>query len=117
MKCTASRTGQSDQNVIPKRSQGNKGELQLSMDLTGTAMDGIKETSEEMQPETQQTKPEENGNPWLYRSEIYSFKHRKGDSVIMQCNLCLPRLTNVTAYKNSALNLGKHIKVRWLLPC
>lgn len=49
--------------------------------------------------------------PWPYLEEFFVYRGRKGDSVQMQCKLCLTS-TVISAYKTSASNLKKHIEVR-----
>lgn len=49
--------------------------------------------------------------PWPYLEELFGYRGRKGDSVQMQCKLCLTS-TVISAYKTSASNLKKHIAVR-----
>ncbi|KAJ8273932.1 hypothetical protein GJAV_G00107110 [Gymnothorax javanicus] len=46
--------------------------------------------------------------PWPYLEDFFMYRGRKGDSVQMQCKLCLTS-TVISAYKTSASNLKKHI--------
>ncbi|XP_072536994.1 zinc finger BED domain-containing protein 4-like [Salminus brasiliensis] len=50
------------------------------------------------------------GNPWPYLRDHFGFKCKNGNSFIMQCKLCLPRATELAAYKNSTSNLRKHVQ-------
>lgn len=50
-------------------------------------------------------------NPWPYLSDHFDIKCKKGNSFIMQCKLCLPKTTELAAYKNSTSNLRKHVEV------
>ncbi|XP_072530968.1 zinc finger BED domain-containing protein 4-like [Salminus brasiliensis] len=49
-------------------------------------------------------------NPWPYLRDYFGFMCRNGNSFIMQCKLCLPRQTELAAYKNSTSNLRKHVE-------
>ncbi|XP_051792179.1 E3 SUMO-protein ligase ZBED1-like [Erpetoichthys calabaricus] len=50
----------------------------------------------------------EDERPWPHLEELFTYRGRKGDSVLMQCKLCLPSAM-ISAYKTSASNLKKHI--------
>ncbi|XP_039590581.1 E3 SUMO-protein ligase ZBED1-like [Polypterus senegalus] len=50
----------------------------------------------------------ENECPWPHLEELFMYRGRKGDSMLMQCKLCLPSVV-ISAYKTSASNLKKHI--------
>ncbi len=52
--------------------------------------------------------------PWPHLEELFTYRGRKGDSVQMQCKLCLPSAV-ISAYKTSASNLKKHIMARRLI--
>ena len=49
--------------------------------------------------------------PWPYLEEFFMYRGRKGDSIQMQCKLCLTS-TVISIYKTSASNLKKQIAVR-----
>ncbi|MED6262956.1 hypothetical protein ATANTOWER_030964, partial [Ataeniobius toweri] len=51
---------------------------------------------------------DESENPWLYLEEFFMYRGKQGDSVQMQCKLCLTA-TIISAYKTSASNPKKHI--------
>ena len=44
-------------------------------------------------------------------SKQFAFQPKRGDSYIMLCKLCLPRQTELSAYKNESSNLRKHVLV------
>ncbi|KAL1249121.1 hypothetical protein QQF64_020126 [Cirrhinus molitorella] len=46
--------------------------------------------------------------PWPHLEELFTYRGRKGDSVLMQCKQCPPSAV-ISAYKTSASNLKKHI--------
>ncbi|XP_018956210.2 uncharacterized protein LOC109086182 [Cyprinus carpio] len=52
--------------------------------------------------------PDDDECPWPHLEELFTYRGRKGDSVQMQCKLCLPSAV-ISAYKTSASNLKKHI--------
>ena len=59
-----------------------------------------------------QVKIQENEeNPWPHLSKQFAFKRKRGNSYIMTCKLCLPRQTELSAYKKSSSNLRKHVLV------
>lgn len=58
--------------------------------------------------------PEENEEHeclWPYLEDFFMYKGRKGDSVQMQCKLCVTS-TVISVYKTSASNLKKPVPVR-----
>src|SRR4029434_9638834 len=50
-------------------------------------------------------------NSWPHLSKQFAFQHKRGNSYIMLCKLCLPRQTELSAYKNESSNLRKHVLV------
>ena len=54
---------------------------------------------------------EDEENPWPHLSKQFAFQHKRGNSYIMLCKLCLPCQTELSAYKNSSSNLRKHVLV------
>ncbi|XP_067286175.1 zinc finger BED domain-containing protein 4-like [Pseudorasbora parva] len=52
----------------------------------------------------------DDNHPWPYLKEMFSFAGVQNDSYRMQCLLCLPRTTKISAFKNSSSNLRKHIE-------
>ena len=50
-------------------------------------------------------------HPWPYLQEIFSYVGVKDSSYRMKCLLCLPRVAEILAFKNSPSNLKKHIEV------
>ncbi|KAJ8358396.1 hypothetical protein AAFF_G00010350 [Aldrovandia affinis] len=54
----------------------------------------------------------ETEHPWPHLKKLFSIKdkNKKNGNFIMQCKLCLPRLVETSAYKNSSSNLRKHVK-------
>lgn len=50
-------------------------------------------------------------HPWPYLQEIFSYIGVKDSSYRMKCLLCLPRVTEILAFRNSPSNLKKHIEV------
>lgn len=72
--------------------------------------------SADSEPETEiqegdTSSPGENTNPWPHLDPLFAFKHRKGNNVLMQCKMCLPRRTELSAFKSSTSNLRKHVVV------
>lgn len=67
-----------------------------------------------MEEEEQSERKEEeiqNKNPWPNLEELFVFKRQQGNNVIMQCKMCLPSKTELSAYKTSTSNLRKHVVV------
>ena len=54
---------------------------------------------------------EDEENPWPHLSKQFAFKRKRGNSYIMTCKLCLPRQTELSAYKNYSSNLRKYVLV------
>ncbi|KAB5562399.1 hypothetical protein PHYPO_G00017380 [Pangasianodon hypophthalmus] len=53
--------------------------------------------------------------PWLYLKQLFAVKTKKGNCVIMSCQLCLPRPVEISAFKSSSSNLKKkHIEGPWM---
>ena len=50
-------------------------------------------------------------HPWPYLQEIFSYVGVKDSFYRLKCLLCLPRVTEILAFKNSPSNLKKHIAV------
>lgn len=50
-------------------------------------------------------------HPWPYLKDMFEFTEVKGDSYRLKCLLCLPRVNDISAFKNSPSNLRKHIEV------
>ena len=48
---------------------------------------------------------------WPYFQEIFSYVGVKDSSYRIKCLLCLPRITEILAFKNSPSNLKNHIAV------
>ena len=53
----------------------------------------------------------EDTHPWPYLKEMFSYIGMKDSSYRIKCLLCLPRVTELLAFKNSPSNLKKHIQV------
>lgn len=54
---------------------------------------------------------------WRYRHH-FTYKADQGKNIIVQCNLCLPRVNLLSTSKTSTSNLKKHLDVssiRWFL--
>ncbi|KAJ8284591.1 hypothetical protein COCON_G00034410 [Conger conger] len=49
-------------------------------------------------------------HPWPYLKEMFNFLGDKGSSYLMECILCLPKITEILAFKNSPSNLKKHVE-------
>ncbi|GAA6095127.1 uncharacterized protein LOC125146007, partial [Tachysurus ichikawai] len=49
-------------------------------------------------------------HPWLYLQEMFLYIGMKDSSYRMKCLLCLPKITEILAFKNSPSNLKKHIE-------
>ncbi|KAK6317188.1 hypothetical protein J4Q44_G00125880 [Coregonus suidteri] len=56
--------------------------------------------------------PDEDEHPWLYLKEMLYFLGMKDSSYRMKCLLCLPKVQEILAFKNSPSNLKKHIERR-----
>ena len=70
------------------------------------------EIMEEEGPEEDTNSGEESHkNPWPNLEDLNAFKRKKGNNIIMQCKMCLPRRTELSAYKTSTSNLRKHVGV------
>lgn len=54
---------------------------------------------------------ESGAHPWPYLKDLFSFVGVKESSYRLKCLLCLPRVTEILAFKNSPSNLKKHIEV------
>src|SRR4029434_4709655 len=54
---------------------------------------------------------EDEENPWPHLSKQFAFQHKRGNSYIMLCKLCLTRQSELSAYKNESSNLRKHVLV------
>lgn len=50
-------------------------------------------------------------HPWPYLQGIFSYVGVKDSSYRIKCLLCLPRVTEILAFRNSPSNLKKHIEV------
>ncbi|XP_053089069.1 uncharacterized protein LOC113524717 [Pangasianodon hypophthalmus] len=49
-------------------------------------------------------------HPWPHLKQLFAVKAKKGNCVIMSCQLCLPRPVEILAFKSSSSNLKKHIE-------
>ncbi|KAG1926343.1 hypothetical protein F2P79_024933, partial [Pimephales promelas] len=49
-------------------------------------------------------------HPWPYLKELFQVKTKKGNCIIMSCQLCLPKPVEISAFKSSTSNLKKHIE-------
>src|SRR4029434_9693719 len=58
---------------------------------------------------------EDEENPWPHLRKQFAFKRKRGNSYIMLCKLCLPRQSELSAYKNYSSNLRKHLLVSTVL--
>ena len=63
------------------------------------------QTHTETEPEAGSSEDHVEGDPWQHLKEHFSFKQRRGDSVMMECKLYLPKMVEVADYKNSASNM------------
>ncbi len=75
------------------------------MDTDKTDANNIEPAESEMLSNSSKT------NPWPYLQDHFDFKCKKDNSFIMQCKLCLPKMTELAAFKNSTSNLRKHVEV------
>ncbi|KAK9515925.1 hypothetical protein VZT92_026523 [Zoarces viviparus] len=53
---------------------------------------------------------DEDQHPWPYLRGMFSYVGVKDSSYRMKCLLCLPKATEILAFKNSPSNLRKHIE-------
>lgn len=49
---------------------------------------------------------------WRYRHH-FTYKADQGKNIIVQCNLCLPRVNLLSTSKTSTSNLKKHLDVSY----
>lgn len=56
---------------------------------------------------------DEDEHPWPYLREMFSYAGTKESSYRMKCLLCLPKDTEILAFKNSPSNLKEHIEVSY----
>lgn len=91
---------------------GNEIEVELAADEVELVANEVELVRNEVQlvRNEVQLEEEEDENPFPYLVDYFAFKHRNGNSFIMQCKLCLPIETELSAYKNSASNLRKHVE-------
>ena len=76
------------------------------------ASDDSSETvSVEMLAETSNSAAQNDENPWPHLKDCFSFKFKRANSIIMQCQMCLPKVTELAAFNNSTSNLQKHVLV------
>ena len=54
---------------------------------------------------------DEHQHPWPYLREMFSYVGVKDSRYQMKCLLCLPKATDIFAFKNSPSNLRKYIEV------
>lgn len=52
---------------------------------------------------------------WRYRHH-FTYKADQGKNIIVQCNLCLPRVNLLSTSKTSTSNLKKHLDVSYRKP-
>uniref|UniRef100_A0A3Q3AB51 Uncharacterized LOC108248749 n=1 Tax=Kryptolebias marmoratus TaxID=37003 RepID=A0A3Q3AB51_KRYMA len=52
---------------------------------------------------------QESEHPWPHIRAMFTLQSSKKNSYIMRCQLCLPKLVDISAYKNSTSNLRKHV--------
>ncbi|KAF7691833.1 hypothetical protein HF521_010800 [Silurus meridionalis] len=55
------------------------------------------------------TNEEENPHPWPHIQSMFTLLKVRESSYIMRCLLCLPKQTDISAFKNSTSNLRKHV--------
>ena len=53
----------------------------------------------------------DDGHPWSYLKYMFSYLGMEANSYRMKCMLCLPKINEIKAFKNSPSNLKKHIEV------
>ena len=75
------------------------------------ADEDMKVMEEEGPDEDTNSGAESHKNPWPNLEDLFSFKRTKGNNIIMQCKMCLPGRTGLSAYKTSTSNLRKHVVV------
>ncbi|KAJ8264635.1 hypothetical protein GJAV_G00151540 [Gymnothorax javanicus] len=63
-----------------------------------------------MDAETSGPADNKDEHPWPYLKEMFDFIEEKESSYLMQCLLCLPIITELSAFKNSPSNLKKHVE-------
>ncbi|KAK6293773.1 hypothetical protein J4Q44_G00360990 [Coregonus suidteri] len=52
---------------------------------------------------------EEHPHPWPHIESMFTLVKVRKNSYIMRCLLCLPKQTDISAFKNSTSNLRKHV--------
>ncbi|KAK6329116.1 hypothetical protein J4Q44_G00010940 [Coregonus suidteri] len=55
------------------------------------------------------TDEEEHPHPWPHIESMFTLVKVRKNSYIMRCLLCLPKQTDISAFKNSTSNLRKHV--------
>ena len=57
---------------------------------------------------------EEEEHPWPHIESMFTLVKVRNSSYTMRCLLCLPKQTDISAFKNSTSNLRKHVAVSFL---
>ena len=78
-------------------------EIEKMEDVDQASEDGPETVSVEMQAADE--------NPWPHLNECFTFTSKRGNSFVMQCQMCLPKVTQLAAFNNSTSNLRKHVLV------
>lgn len=80
------------------------------MSQTGTSL--TPKTASEMDVEQSESgsEPKSAMHTWRYRHH-FTYKADQGKNIIVQCNLCLPRVNLLSTSKTSTSNLKKHLDV------
>ena len=81
------------------------------MEVYQESEDGSENVSLEMLAETSNSAAQNDKNPWPHLKDCFSFKFKRANSIIMQCQMCLPKVTELAAFNNSTSNLRKHVLV------
>ena len=79
----------------------------------------VTESATEPEPAAETTSIDDNDDddddehPWPYLRGMFSYIGVKDSSYRMKCLLCLPKNSEILAYKNSPSNLRKHVEVSY----
>lgn len=79
--------------------------------MAGAEADIEEDVDDIQEGDKMNSREESKGNPWPNLGQLFAFKRKKGNNIIMQCKMCLPRRTELSAFKTSTSNLRKHVVV------
>ncbi|KAJ8333686.1 hypothetical protein SKAU_G00410050 [Synaphobranchus kaupii] len=65
--------------------------------------------AEDETPPSPEVSEEAHAHPWPYIQTLFAFQMTRNNSHIMRCLLCQPKTVDISSFKNSTLNLRKHV--------